>query len=141
MEDMMKEVEEEKKNETQPIDLNFDNILKTVDEYKKNVKSQIVVNALNEILFEEENKGLKIFVPTDLSKEILSQERDLINLLREIHHNPILDIEMVVDLKRFPEHKEIERKKILSTKEKYEILVKKNPEIQDFIKSFDLHID
>ncbi len=141
MEDMMKEVEEEKKNKTQPIDLDFDNILKTVDEYKKNVKSQIVVNALNEILFEEENKGLKIFVPTDLSKEILSQERDLINLLREIHYNPTLDIEMVVDLKRFPEHKEIERKKILSTKEKYEILVKKNPEIQDFITSFDLHLD
>ena len=91
--------------------------------------------------FEDANGNLKIYVPTNLAKDVLLEEKQLLKKIREVHHNPVLDIDIAVDLKKFPDHQEIKTKKILSTKEKYELLVNKNPLILDFIKQFDLHID
>lgn len=84
---------------------------------------------------------LIIYVPSNLAKDILTEEKSLMLAIREIHFNPLMDIDIKLDLSKFPDHQEVVQKKILSTKDKYDLMVQLNPLLSDFIKNFDLHID
>lgn len=139
--DLLDEIKKEEENLKEPIPTDVQIVKNVVFELLNIHSSQIVTNVLKELDFEADNGNLIVYVPTNLSKDILSQEKDFLINIRKAHHNPLLDIEIIVDMKKFPDHQEIKTKKILSTKEKYELLLVKNPLIKDFIKDFDLHID
>ena len=138
---LLEEIKKEEENQKDPIPIDIEKIKNVVFELINNYTSKMVINVLKELEFEENDKTLIIYVPTKLSKDILVQEKELIDKIREVHYNPALEIRVEVDIKRFPDHHEIKTRKILTTKEKYELLIKKNPLISDFIKKFDLHID
>jgi len=138
---LLDEIKKEDENKKDPIKIDFELIKQVIAEQISLHTSQITINVLNELDFEDHEGNLKIFVPTNLAKDVLNEEKELLRKVRKIHHNPLLDIEILVDLKKFPNHKEIKTKKVLSTKEKYELLISNNPIISDFIKTFDLQID
>ena len=141
LDQLLEEIKKEEENRKAPIPIDFDKIKNVVFELINRHTSKMVINVLRELEFEESEESLVIFVPTQLSKDILLQEKELISKIREVHYNPALDIKVEVDIKKFPDHREIKSKKILTTKEKYELLINKNPLISDFISKFDLHID
>jgi len=138
---LLEEVKDEEKSQKAPIPIDINKIKNVVFKLIDNYTSKMVINVLKELDFEESDKALIIYVPTKLSKDILLQEKQLITEIREAHYNPSLDIRIKVDVKRFPEHQEVKTRKILTTKEKYELLIDKNPLVLDFIKKFDLHVD
>ncbi len=138
---LIDQIKKEEADKKEPIEIDTNLIKNVVFELINKHNSQITINVLKELDFEDVKGDLKIYVPTKLAKDVLTDEKQLLSRIREIHYNPVLDIEIIVDLKKFPDHQEIKTKKILSTKEKYELLVNKNPLIVDFIKQFDLHID
>ncbi len=139
--ELLDEIKKENAEKKDPIEIDINLIKNIVFELLNKHTSQITINVLKELEFEDFEGKLRIFVPTKLAKDVLSGEKQLLNKIREVHYNPVLDIEIIVDLKKFPNHQEIKTKKILSTKEKYELLINMNPLILDFIKKFDLHID
>ncbi len=138
---LLDEIKKEDANKKEAIEIDINLIKNIVFELINKHSSQITINVLKELDFEDIDGNLKIYVPTNLAKDVLSEEKQLLKKIREVHYNPVMDIEIIVNLKKFPDHQEIKTKKILSTKEKYELLVNKNPLILDFIKQFDLHID
>ena len=138
---LLDEIKKEDAEKKDPIKIDINILKNIVFELINKHNSQITINVLKELEFEDADGKLIIFVPTKLAKDVLTEEKQLLSKIREKHYNPVLDIEIAVDIKKFPDHQEIKTKKILSTKEKYELLVNKNPLILDFIKKFDLHID
>ncbi len=138
---LLEEIKKEEENQHEPLDIDIEKIKNLVFELIDKHSSKIVINVLKELEFEEKDKSLTIYVPTQLSKDYLLQEKELIFGIRKIHHNPALEVNIEVDIEKFPDHEEIKTKKILTTKEKYELLLNKNPLISDFIKKFDLHVD
>jgi hypothetical protein len=52
-----------------------------------------------------------------------------------------MDINIIVDLSKFPDHQEVVQKKNLSSKEKFDLLNEANPMISDFINNFNLHLE
>ena len=139
--ELLDEIKKENAEKKDPIEIDINLIKNIVFELLNKHTSQITINVLKELEFEDFEGKLRIFVPTKLAKDVLTEEKQLLSKIREKHYNPVLDIEIIVDLKKFPNHQEIKTKKILSTKEKYELLINMNPLILDFIKKFDLHID
>ena len=139
---ILEEVKKEEGEKKEKLPLDLEKIKDLVSDLKNTHTSKMVINVLNELDFEIiDDDNLHVFVPTRLAKDVLLQEKDLFTKIREAHHNPLLDIEIKVDIKRFPEHKEMVTKKVLTTKDKYELLIKGNPAIKDFIKTLDLHLD
>ncbi len=138
---LLEEIKKEEENQHEPLDIDIEKIKNLTFELIDKHSSKIVINVLKELEFEEKDKSLIIYVPTQLSKDYLLQEKELIFGIRKIHHNPALEVNIEVDIEKFPDHEEIKTKKILTTKEKYELLINKNPLISDFIKKFDLHVD
>ena len=141
LEQLLAEIKEEEKDKKDPILCNVDLVKNQVLEFKTKINSQIVTNVLSELYFEAQDFDLKIFVPSVLSKDILSEEKVLMKMIRDIHYNQLMEIDIFVDLSKFPEHKEITQTKILSTKEKYELMLENNSLISEFMHTFDLHFD
>jgi DNA polymerase III subunit gamma/tau len=141
LEQLLAEIKEEEKSKKDPILCNTDLVKNQVIEFKTKINSQIVTNVLNELFFETQDFDLKIFVPSTLSKDILSEEKELMKMIRNIHYNQLMEIDIFVDISKFPEHKEVNQTKILSTREKYELMSENNSLINEFMHTFDLHFD
>ncbi|MEZ4907418.1 MAG: hypothetical protein R2771_07215 [Saprospiraceae bacterium] len=141
LEQLKKEIEQEEKNKKEKIPADIQITFETIENFKTSINSQIVLNVLKEIEIETKDNNILIFVPSNLAKDILSQEQTLMKNIRNDHFNDELNIEIIVDLNKFPNHQEIKPKKLLSNREKYENVVEENPKVIDLIKTFDLLID
>lgn len=141
LDQLLAEIKEEEKGKKDPILCDIDLVKNQVIEFKAKINSQIVTNVLNELYFEAQDFDLKIFVPSVLSKDILSEEKELLKMIRDNHYNQLMEIDIFVDISKFPDHKEITQTKILSTREKYELMLENNSLISEFMHTFDLHFD
>jgi DNA polymerase III subunit gamma/tau len=139
--DLLSEIIQEDANKKEPISCDLILVEQAVNETIDSTTSQIVTNVLKELYFEKILDDLIIYVPSNLAKDILTEEKSLMLRIRDTHYNPLMDIDIKVDLSKFPDHQEVVQKKILSTKDKYDLMVEFNPLVSDFIKNFDLHID
>lgn len=138
---LLDEINEEEKNKKDKILADVELAKVELFKLKSNTTSQIVGNVLEEVEVEAIANGLIIYVPSNLSKDILSEEKQLLIDIRNSHFDPMLNIEIKVDLTKFPDHQEATPKKILTTREKYDMMIEGNPSVIDFIKEFDLFIE
>lgn len=141
LEQLLAEIKEEEKGKKDSILCDIELVKNQVNEFKTKINSQIVTNVLNELYFEAQDFDLEIFVPSVLSKDILSEEKELMKMIRDNHYNQLMEIDIFVDISKFPDHKEITQTKILSTREKYELMLENNSLISEFMHTFDLHFD
>ncbi len=139
--DLINEIEKEELNRREPISCDILLVERAINERIDSVSSQIVLNVLKELCPEKNDDNLIIYVPTFLAKDILSEEKSLFISIRDHHFNPLMDIDIIVDISKFPEHREIVQKKILTGKEKYDQMNEMNPLLADFVKSFDLTME
>lgn len=139
IDDLIDEIKKEKFHKKEAIGCDTGIAQKAIDERIEKSNSQIIVNVLKNVQLETDGEKLIIFVPSKLAKDTLGEEKKLLNNIRDYHFNPMMDIEIFVDLSKFPGHKEIVQKKVLSVREKYDLMKSINPAVQDFVDRFDLH--
>ena len=139
IDDLIDEIKKEKSQKKEPLKPDPELAQKAIDERIEKTNSQIIINVLRNVQIEAEGDKFNIYVPSKLAKDTLGEEKKLLNTIREYHFNPMMDIEILVDLSKFPGHKEIVQKKVLSVREKYDLIKTINPGVEDFIKKFDLH--
>jgi DNA polymerase-3 subunit gamma/tau len=139
--DLMDEIRMEDENKKESISSNLSIVEKAINERIETTTSQIVTNVLKELWIEKNGDDLTIFVPSFLAKDILNEEKSLMRTIRDYHFNPLMDINIIVDLSKFPDHQEVVQKKNLSSKEKFDLLNEANPMISDFINNFNLHLE
>jgi DNA polymerase-3 subunit gamma/tau len=88
-----------------------------------------------------EDRTLHIWVPNQMSREIILQETALMDKVREQLGVDDLILNVKTDISRFPGWEEIETKKVMTNREKYEMMVNKNPALADLRRIFDLKVD
>jgi anaerobic glycerol-3-phosphate dehydrogenase len=88
-----------------------------------------------------EKTTVRVFVPNNVSRDLILQEGHLIDKLREDLGTPELALQIEVDKLRFPEIEEIKANATLTQREKYQMMVDKNEHLQELIKSLGLKLD
>ncbi|KXK37800.1 MAG: DNA polymerase III subunit gamma and tau [Bacteroidetes bacterium OLB9] len=76
-----------------------------------------------------QDKTIHVFVPTQVTKDMILQETGLIERIREEMSATDIILDIEVNLERFPEYEEYRTTVTLSNKEKYLEMLKKNPSL------------
>ena len=127
-----------KKIDKTPFDL--ENIQKLWDEYTSKVTSKSLKKVLNDVELLVNEKRITAIVGTQFAKGVIVQESTLIEHIR--YKTGISDIQMVieVDSSRAPEdlHGGV---RIMTNKEKYELMCDSNPLVEKMKNTFNLKVD
>ncbi len=127
----------EKKNK---IPFDHENIQNLWDEYTSNVSSKSLKKVLNDVELQIGNKRITAIVGTQFAKGVIVQESSLIEHLR--YKTSLNDIQMVieVDPNRAPEDL-MGGSRIMTNKEKYELMCESNPLVEKMKDTFQLKVD
>ncbi len=118
--------------------IELDTVEKIWKEYGDKQSSQTVKTVIANTRLEVRNNAIVALVGSKISKSVILQETGLIERLRKDLKVPKLTIRIEVDEEALTEEP---KPKLLTTKEKYELLCSLNPHFKEFQKTFDLKID
>jgi len=111
------------------------------EEYMENNTSKSVTTALKLGKKELDRTILRVAVPSGLIRDMILQETLLLDRIREELGIDNLSLDVKVDLSKFPDYEEPQTKKMLTNKEKYEVMLEKNPLLADLKNKFNLKVD
>jgi hypothetical protein len=139
LDDLKQEVvESEKEAMANRLELNQKNVMDWWNAYKDNLTSPSAQSTFNstEVLLKGDKLYLKVSSP--MARTRILEESGLLSQLRKDFHEPKLTIEFEVE-----ENPDLEEKpkKLMTNKEKYELLVTKNPEMKELRSKLDLMVD
>ncbi|NNF21174.1 MAG: hypothetical protein HKN67_04475 [Saprospiraceae bacterium] len=138
---MLKSIEKEENDKAgNGIPYNVERIQKIFDEFRDNTESQSLKTAMKYIKVRIDDNTVTIITPTRIYIDFLKQE---IHLLEKIHDQyPNRDIKLLFEVneKTFPEYEPPKKPKSLTTKEKYDLLVSKNPEFEKLVDALKMKI-
>ncbi|MBK8517966.1 MAG: DNA polymerase III subunit gamma/tau [Saprospiraceae bacterium] len=109
--------------------------------YSDHNPSKSVQSALNLAILTLNNNTIFIKIPTQVSKEMIMQESSLLEKLREELGINDLKIEIEIDKSLFPDFEEAKPVLLMSQKEKYLLMLEKNPGLGAFTKKLGLKLD
>jgi DNA polymerase-3 subunit gamma/tau len=123
------------------VELTLQNVLDFWQEHCTMTQSPSVTATLKAAELALEGKRVIITVGTPIAKSRIQEESDLLPTLRNKFHDPELSIEIKVDA-AMDQLAELKKpKKLLTNKEKYEILCEKNPLMKELRSKLDLIVD
>ncbi len=131
----------EKEKEEARKSLSLDGINEIWKDYSDHNSSKSLRSALNLVIKKLEGENLIVTVPNGLTRDMVLEETALLDRIRDEMGVDKLTLQMVVDYEQFPGFDEVETKKVLTSKEKYEMLVESNPLVAELRKRFDLKVD
>jgi DNA polymerase-3 subunit gamma/tau len=142
LEDLVNEVAaEESSKAVSQKKLNLEEINKMIAAYIESNNSPSISSILNSCIVSIIENRINIVVPTQVSKETIYQENELLDKIRNHYHKPDLRIDIEVDRDKFPDFEEIANQKPLTPKEKLEKLATQNPLVNELARRFDLRPD
>lgn len=140
--DLLKQVHEIERQQAElKKNLNLDTIQRIWKAYLDSNESKNVETALKQAIMAFEGKELTLTVPSMFSKDIIQQETDLLDQLREETGTPSLVLRINVDKEQFPDYEETKPKKMLTNAEKYSLLREKNPLLDELRDRFMMEVD
>jgi len=122
-------------------EITLEDVLQVWHEYKEKTTIPSTRGVLEKSILSLENNGIIITVASVIGKEIIQQEIGLMQEIRSSLRNNDLDITIQVDKSQFPEVEINLPKKYLSFKEKYDLMLEKNPELEKLVSILDLKKD
>ena len=108
------------------------------DDWKTKTDSNSLKTTLNFIKVELKKGEITIITPLQLYAEMIRQESDLMQTIRDKY--PLMDLkfEFKIDLEAFPEMEPPKQRRLLSFPEKYEKLKEKNPAFEELFRTLKL---
>ncbi len=110
-------------------------------EYANDIKSPSVRTTISKAEIKLADGSVTVIVGSVMAKEMVQQETELIKFIRDQLGRKDLLMTIEVDPEKLPEEAKVKPKKLLSTKEKYDIMKTENPLIDEMRKRFDLKPD
>lgn len=135
----VKQEEEAKKEAAKQ--LHIDRINEIWEDHKEKNDSASVKVALKNSFRSLEGKTIHITVPSENAKNIILQEEVLKNRLRFELGTPDIVLDIKVDNSQFPNVELAKPKKLYNNREKYDLMVERNPLIETLKNKFVLKID
>lgn len=129
----------EEEKEASKIDINAEVTLAVIKEYALTVDSKTLQQALNIVQVEAKDQQIYIYTPSVIYMEAVQQQDALMSKLRKVFFRPNLSIHVLRDEQRFPNYNTPKVQKPLTDKEKYILMVQKNPNVAKLRDDFDLN--
>jgi len=124
------EIEEEKLVVQEKVNLELTTLKKVWEQFIAQVESPSVQQSFKAAnLIVKDELTIEVEVRSKMSKSLIQQEKELIPYLRKTLRIPNIALEIVIDPEKVKEI--LQPKKILSNREKYELMREKNPLVQD----------
>ena len=133
--------EQEKKAKANQVELNKENILDCWNQYIESVQSPSVKSTLMHAIPDLVEGKISIAVGTQTARTRITEETELIEKLRSLFHDESIELHVWVDPALDKSAPVKKPKKLLTNREKYEFLVKKNPYMVDLKRKLDLIVD
>lgn len=116
-----------------------------LDSWKQYAEHKVSSVSVKQVLLRAiprlEHKTVIVRHSGDYAEQTIKQERDLMDFLRKQMQYDRLRLQFEFDETLAPKKDAQIKKKILTRKEKYDILFSENPHIETFIKKFSLHLE
>ncbi len=123
-------------------ELNTENLQTCWDEYQEQTTSPSVKSTLAHARPEVLDGKIRIAVATQTARARIMEENELLDSIRAYFSQPSLGMDVWVDKTMEGYQRSLKKpKKLLSNKEKYDILLRKNPLMADLRDSLDLIVD
>lgn len=103
--------------------------------------SKSVQSALKLAFLNLEGKTISAKVPTQISRDMILQETNLLDMLRNELGIGDLIFDIEVDKTLFPYYEENKPVQVMTQREKYILMLEKNPSLGSFTKKFGLKLD
>ncbi len=131
---------EEENNEKMLIDVPFtpEEIYKVFLDKKSETKSNSLKSAIDYCKIILEGNLVYIKTPTEIFKDLIRQEMEMTEKIRDLFPKKDLIIRFIVDLSAFPGYQAPQKIKHFTTKEKYEVFKQKNPMFEQLVNEFNL---
>ena len=109
--------------------------------YTEHNPSKSAQSALKLAILSLEGKTISIKVPTQVAKEMILQESTLIEKLREDLGMSDIKFDIIIDKNLFPDFEDVKPVQLMGQKEKYILMLEKNPSLGSFTKKLGLKLD
>jgi DNA polymerase-3 subunit gamma/tau len=139
MEQQVRKEESERNDNAQP--LSVEKAQEVIDKYASTHVSNSIKQVLSILVIEVDEDKLYLNVPSPIAQESVIQQDVMLDLLRTEFGQPDLSIPIPVKPELFPDYSAPKLKTQLTDREKYILLVEKNPLLKDLQKKLDLHPD
>lgn len=121
--------------------LNIDQVHGLWQEYSNKNPSKSIQSALNLAILSLQDNKLSVTVPTQIAKDMILQENALLDMLRiELGTNDLI-FDIIVDKSLFPDFDEAKPVQAMTQREKYVVMLEKNPSLGLFTQAFGLKLD
>lgn len=131
--------EEKLKESSTPI--NNETVAELVNEYADKHDSNSIQQILKMMEVDANSDAITFYVPSVIAKESVSQQSILMDLLREKFSRRDIAIPVIIDKDKFPDYIAPVIQTKLTDKEKYVIMIEKNPNLSALQKKFSLEPD
>ncbi|MEM9918876.1 MAG: DNA polymerase III subunit gamma/tau [Bacteroidota bacterium] len=142
MNDLYNEVQHENDSAKNQVEKTLDlQVVQSIwNEFIQKVESPSVRNTLKNTELKVDAGKIIAMVGSAMNKEMIQQERQLMDFLREKLEHRLLVMEIKIDNSRLPE---VPKKKLtmLTPKEKFQMMKEKNPHVEQLRQLFDLKPD
>ena len=142
IDDLLEETQKELGNiNDEVIPLDLETVKEVWNTHKESVESPSTKATLEKVIISIDDEVIHVIAPSTVSKEEIAQELHLYQKLRDKFNNKLLNIIIEVDRSQFPELSDQENTRMYTMKEKYDYLVKKNPELNNLVEALKLKVD
>ncbi len=133
--------ETNKEKEASKLEVTIENVKNIWNDYISTIESAAIKTCLKTAIYEiGDEHTLKVYTPNNISKSDILSQKELLENMRTAFLIPNYSFDIIVDIEKFPNIKIPKKKKVLSNKEKYELIIEQNPNVENFIKKFDLKL-
>lgn len=133
-------VESEKLARENSLDLTLQNLESWWSDYREKINSPVTVSALKSTTLSINGKEVMIEVASLVTKTRIQELNTLLSDLRQAFGDQELQLRIEVNIPEGAEENN-KPKKLLTNKEKYELLTSKNPDVENLRQSLDLIVD
>ncbi len=112
------------------------------NDFRNNIESITVKTALKNCTFETQPNSIICYFPSERIKDVFIQQKSFASSIQESFTTTNIALESIVDISRFPEFEALmKQRRQLTTKEKFEMMEKKNPLIRDLMETLKLKVE
>ncbi len=142
LDDLEEAYEEEAPEVVKPKEaINPETLRAAWDQFSDTVQSPSLKATLKRAELEIEDAQITVVIGSTMAKELIQQENKLMPFIRKQLQRDDLTMKLKVDQSKMPEEAIVKPKKLLTIKEKYDLMKEQNPLIDNLRKKFELKPD
>lgn len=131
--------EKKKSDAANTLDFTLENVQKIWNSYSEKVESKSIAVSLKNALIKVEGETIRIGVPGEVAKQTIRSQKKLLEKLRKSFGSKPVETIIYVD-KALRKEEEDSRPKLTSSREKYQYMSEKNPNLSKLVDALGLKV-